>query len=90
MMVVVLIEVGVAVVMIMVVLLVVALNTRPVLSRSHGLPTLSLVWQHLKLSYVSLGARPRYSLVVDEDVKKPTKQTKSCRVKCIKITYPVT
>ena len=24
---------------------------------------------------VSLGTRPRYSLVVDEDVKKPTKQT---------------
>ena len=23
-----------------------------------------------------LGARPRYNLVVDEDVKKPTKQTK--------------
>ena len=33
------------------------------------------VWQHVKLSYVSLGTRPRYSLVVDEDVKKPNKQT---------------
>ena len=43
--------------------------------RSHGLPALSHVWQHLKLSYVSLGTRPRYSLVVDEDVKKPTNQT---------------
>ena len=28
-----------------------------------------------KMSDVSLGTRPRYSLVVDEDVKKPTKQT---------------
>ena len=25
-----------------------------------------------------LGARPRYNLVVDEDVKKPNKQTKIC------------
>ena len=37
-------------------------------------PALSLVWQHVKLSDVSLGTRPRYSLVVDEDVKKPTNQ----------------
>ena len=43
--------------------------------RSHGLPALSRVWQQLKLSDVSLGTRPRYSLVVDEDVKKPNKQT---------------
>ena len=45
--------------------------------RSHGLPTLSCVWQDLKLSDVSLGARPRYSLIVDEDIKKQkkTKQT---------------
>ena len=42
--------------------------------RSHGLPTLSRVWQHVILSDVSLGTRPRYSLVVDEEVKKPTKQ----------------
>ena len=43
--------------------------------RGHGLPTLSRVWQHVKkLSDVSLGTRPRYSLVADEDVKKPTKQ----------------
>ena len=41
--------------------------------RSHGLPALSRVWQHVKLSDVSLKARPRYSLVVDEDVKKPNK-----------------
>ena len=33
------------------------------------------MWQHLKLPDVSLAARPRYSLVVDEDVKKPTNQT---------------
>ena len=30
------------------------------------------MWQHVKLSDVSLGTQ--YSLVVDEDVKKPTKQ----------------
>ena len=36
---------------------------------------LSRVWQHLKLSDVSLGVRPQYSLVVDEDVKEPNKQT---------------
>ena len=45
--------------------------------RSHGLSTLSRVWQHLKLSDVSLGARPRYSLVDDEDVKKPNKEFSS-------------
>ena len=38
----------------------------------HGLPALSRVWQHVKLSDVSLGTRPRYSLVVDEN--KQTKQ----------------
>ena len=36
---------------------------------------LSRVWQYVKLSDVSLGTRPRHSLVVDEDVKKPNKQT---------------
>ena len=40
--------------------------------------------QNVKLSDVSLGARPRYSLVVDEDVKKPTNQTKviTINLKC--------
>ena len=33
------------------------------------------MWQHLKLSDVSLGAREPYSLVVEEDVKKSIKQT---------------
>ena len=33
--------------------------------------------QHVKLSDVSFGTRPRYSPVVDEDVEKPTKQTKN-------------
>ena len=42
--------------------------------RSHGLPTLSRVWQRVKLSDVSLATRPQYSLVVDEDVKKRTNQ----------------
>ena len=28
------------------------------------------VWQHVKLSDISLGTRPPYSLVVDKDVKK--------------------
>ena len=32
------------------------------------------VWQHVKLSDVSLGTRPRYSLVAEENVKKPTNQ----------------
>ena len=36
---------------------------------------LSHLWQHLKLSDVSLWACPRCSLVVDEDVQKPTNQT---------------
>ena len=30
--------------------------------------------KHVRLSDLSLGTRPRYSLVVDEDVKKPTNQ----------------
>ena len=29
------------------------------------------MWQHVKLSDANLGTCPRYSLVVDEDVKKP-------------------
>ena len=33
------------------------------------------MWQHVKLSDASLGTRPRYSLVVVENVKKPKKQT---------------
>ena len=41
--------------------------------RSHDLPALSRVWQHVKLSDVSLRTRPRYSLVVEEDVKKQNK-----------------
>ena len=40
---------------------------------SHGLPALSRVWQHEKLSDVSLGICPRYSLVVDKYVKKINK-----------------
>ena len=35
---------------------------------------LSRVWQYVKLSGISLGTRPRYKLVVDEDVKKPKKK----------------
>ena len=42
--------------------------------RSRGLLALSRVWQHVKLSDVSLRTRPRYSVVADEDVKKPNKQ----------------
>ena len=38
-------------------------------------PALSCVWQDVKLSDVSLPTRPQYSLVADEDVKKPTNQT---------------
>ena len=36
-------------------------------------PLLCRVWHHVKLSYASLGTRPRYSLVVDKEVKKPNK-----------------
>ena len=32
------------------------------------------MWQHVKLSDVSLGTRSRNSLVADQDVKKPTNQ----------------
>ena len=32
----------------------------PALYRNHGLSALSRVWQHIKLSGASLGARPRY------------------------------
>ena len=42
--------------------------------RSHDLPTLSRVWQHVKWSEASLRTRPRYSLVVDEDVRIPIDQ----------------
>ena len=35
--------------------------------------SVSCVW-HVKLSDASLGTRHQYSLVVDEDVKKPNKQ----------------
>ena len=44
-------------------------------SHSSLLAASSRMWQHVKLSDVSLGTLPRYSLVVDEDVKKPNKQT---------------
>ena len=43
-------------------------------NRSHDLPALSRVWQHVKLSDVGLRSRTRYSLIVDEDVLKPTNQ----------------
>ena len=46
--------------------------------RSYGLPALSRVWQLVKLSDVNLGTRPRYSAVVDENVKKPNKQSAHC------------
>ena len=47
------------------------------------------MWQHLKLSCVSLGARLRYSLVVDEVVKKPNNQPCSLWVMKHSI-YPLT
>ena len=37
--------------------------------------SVSCVGHYVKLSDVSRGTRPRYNLVVDEDVKKPNKQT---------------
>ena len=46
---------------------------------------LSRVWRHVKLSDVSLRTRPRYSLGVDEDVKKSNKQSRQ-RIKS-KVSY---
>ena len=43
---------------------------------------LSRVWQHVKMSDVSHGTRSRYGLAVDEDVKKPTKQTNKQLLVC--------
>ena len=43
---------------------------------SHGPSALSRVWQHVKLSDVSLGTGPWYSVVADKDVKNPRKETK--------------
>ena len=40
------------------------------------------------MSDVSLGTRPRYSLVVDEDVKKPTYQTNNIREFKTTLTRP--
>ena len=48
-------------------------------------PLCLYVWQHVKLSDVILGTRLRYSLDVDEDVKKTTNQTKlysACMIQC--------
>ena len=44
--------------------------------RGHGLPALCRVWQHVNLSDVTLGTRPRDSLVAYED-KKPTNQARN-------------
>ena len=44
--------------------------------RSHGLPAVSCVGQHLKLSDISFWTGLWYNLVINEDVEKPTKQTK--------------
>ena len=53
--------------------------------RSHGLPALSHVWKHVKLSHALSWARPRYNLAVDEDVKNPTNQPN----KSITIIYKI-
>ena len=55
--------------------------------RSHGLPAQSRVWQHVKLSDVSLGTRPRYSPVADQDFKKQSKQTNKFTTRHYYITY---
>ena len=54
---------------------------------SYRIAPLSRVWQHIKLSDVSLGTPPRYSLVADEDGKNPNKQQKSAIVKALFIFY---
>ena len=59
---------------------VVSINNVTGSDRSHGLPALSRVWQHVQLSDFSLGTRPRYSQVVDEDFRnQKNKQTKALR-----------
>ena len=59
-------------------------------NRSHGLPAPSHVWQHVKLSdALVLGARPRYNLVVDEDVKKLTNQPTRLFVKVTSVVQNV-
>ena len=55
----------------------VRLKTRHISWLSGYLPALSRVWQHVKSSDVSLGTRPRCSLVVNEEVKKPNQQQQS-------------
>ena len=45
--------------------------------------------QHVELSDVSLGARPRYSLAVDKDVKKPNKETNKSHFEAIAIAAVV-
>ena len=40
---------------------------------------LSHVWQHVKLSDVSVGARPRHCLVADDDIKKSMLQNSRCK-----------
>ena len=46
----------------------------------HLVTALPRVWQHLNMSDVSLGTRPRYSLFVDEDFNKRNQPTnkKTC------------
>ena len=58
--------------------------------RSYGLPALASVWQHVKLSDVSLGTRPRYSLADDEDFKNPNKQNlkKTSMSVCLSVCLP--
>ena len=57
--------------------------------RSHGLPALSRVWQQVKLLDISLGTRPRYSLVADEDVdKKQNKQQAYFKFKIMNVQNP--
>ena len=51
--------------------------TLPLFFSFHDLPALSRVWQHVKFSDVSLKTRPRYSLMVNEDVKKRNKHSPS-------------
>ena len=42
-----------------------------------------LFLQHVNCQTLCLGARPRYNLVVDEDVKKPNKQTMLFLTDCV-------
>ncbi|RUS72543.1 hypothetical protein EGW08_019696 [Elysia chlorotica] len=45
--------------------------------KSHGIPTMSRIWQHIKLSDISLEARPQYSLYGADENKNANDENKN-------------